>query len=55
MMPARPRDDDCCVEACEEPLHRFQSMVIDKVVGDRPDRIPPGDTGFVPASYNNGA
>ncbi|KAK7248333.1 hypothetical protein SO694_00224010 [Aureococcus anophagefferens] len=23
MMLARPRDDDCCVEACEEPLHRF--------------------------------
>ena len=25
----------------EEPLHRFQNMIIDKMVGT--DRMPPGD------------
>ena len=27
----------------EEPLHRFQNMVVDKMVGEPSDRIPKGD------------
>jgi choline monooxygenase len=42
----------------EEPLHRFQNMIIDRMVGER--RVPPGDDAetvpmFTPAARANGA